>query len=152
MHFAHSLRVHASPDQVWQFLWQTDDICACMPGCREVRTIEAMLRYEALIEERVGPFQARFQWEISIESSTPPEQVRLLARGRDPKLGATARAEMSVHINGNQAGQTQIEIETDLLITGKVATLGHAVIQRKADQVVRDFAAGLATRLRRTDA
>ncbi len=152
MHFAHSLHVHASPEQVWQFLWQTDEVCACMPGCQGVRTLEPMRRYEATIEERVGPFQARFQWEISIEACTPPEQVRLLARGRDPKLGATARVEMSVQISGDAAGQTQVEIETDLLITGKVATLGHAVIQRKADQVVREFTAGLETRLRQTDA
>jgi carbon monoxide dehydrogenase subunit G len=148
VHFAHRILVHAPAEQVWDFLWQVDEVCACMPGCRTVQALEPMRYYEATIEERVGPFRARFQWEISIESCTPPEQVRLLARGRDAKLGATARAEMSVQVRQSEQSDTVVEIETDLLVTGKVASLGHAVIQRKADQVVRDFAGGLEARLK----
>ncbi len=152
MHFTHRFLVHAPADEVWRFLWQTDEVCACMPGCRSVTTIEPQERYEATIQERVGPFQARFQWEISIESSTPLEQVRLLARGRDPKLGATARAELLVQIGSGGPGETAVDLQTDLLVTGKIATLGHAVIQRKADQVVRDFAGGLEARLKEAHA
>jgi carbon monoxide dehydrogenase subunit G len=152
VHFAHRIQVDAPAERVWQFLWQVDDVCACLPGCREVQTLTPQRRYEATVEERVGPFQARFRWEIDIESCTPPEQVRLLARGRDPKLGATARAEMSVQIRRGEDVESVVDIETDLLVTGKVATLGHAVLQRKANQVVRDFASGLEAHLRSTDA
>jgi carbon monoxide dehydrogenase subunit G len=147
MHFVNRIEVSAPPEKVWSFIWQTEDVCACLPGCEAVRTIEDMQRYEATVEERVGPFKARFAWEISIESATPLRQVRLLARGKDPKLGATARAELSVLLAESEQAGTALDIETELLVTGKVATLGHAVIKRKADQVVRDFASGLEARL-----
>ena len=147
MHFANRIEVSAPVERVWSFLWQTQDVCSCLPGCQEVRTLEELERYEATIEERVGPFKARFEWEIRIVSRTPLQQVSLLAQGRDPKLGATARAEMSVRLDYRAEAGTVLDIQTDLLVTGKIAALGQAVIKRKADQVVRDFASGLGARL-----
>jgi carbon monoxide dehydrogenase subunit G len=147
MHFEHQIAVAASPSEVWDFLWRAEEVGACLPGCREVRTLAPHERYEATIEERVGPFRAHFDWEITIEEQDPERQVRLAARGKDSKLGATARAEMLVRLDGNKGSGTRLDIGTELSIAGKVATLGQVVIKRKADQVVSEFARALRERL-----
>lgn len=111
-----------------------------------------MHRYEATIEERVGPFKARFDWEISVTSSVPLERVAVVAKGKDTKLGAGARVEMTVQIERRDPSGTILDIQTELQVTGKVATLGQAVIKRKAEQVVRDFAGALEHRLQALEA
>jgi uncharacterized protein len=147
LHFEHRIETSASPESVWDFLWQVDQVGACLPGCKAVETIEPMSRYMATIEERVGPFKALFNWEITVEERDPMQAIRLSARGQDPKLGATARAGMTVRLAPNDRSGTAIDVDTELLITGKVATLGQVVIKRKADQVVRDFAEALRAQL-----
>lgn len=147
MHFEHRIEVGAPPEAVWDFLWQAERVGACLPGCQEVRTVEPLQRYDATIEERIGPFRAHFDCEITIEQRDPFRQIRLIGRGKDSKLGATARAEMAVRIARNDRGGTALEIETEVLVTGKVATLGQVVIKRKADQVVGDFARALSVQL-----
>jgi carbon monoxide dehydrogenase subunit G len=147
MHMAHSIAVDASREAVWDFLWDTERLAPCLPGCREIRAISPLEHYEATIEERIGPFRARFDWDISVEERDPLRQIRVAARGKDSKLGATARAEMAVRLQEAGSASTNVEIETELVLTGKIAALGQTVIKRKADQVMHDFAEHLRRRL-----
>jgi uncharacterized protein len=147
--FEHRITAAAPVEKVWDFLWQVERVGACLPGCKRVQTIDPFNRYLATIEERIGPFRASFDWEIEVEQQDPGREIRLSARGQDNKLGATARAEMAVRLSPNDGGSTTLDIETDLLVTGKVATLGQVVIKRKADQVVKDFAEELQAQLER---
>jgi carbon monoxide dehydrogenase subunit G len=142
MRFSHEIAVHSPVETVWNLLWQADRVGACLPGCREVRTIQPMRLYEATVEERVGPFRAHFDWEITVQEQDPMRRVEVLARGKDSKLAATARVSL-IALLESEPESTRIDLETDLQMTGKIVSLGQTVIRRKADQVVAEFAANL---------
>lgn len=147
MNFTHRIEIAAPVDAVWEFLWQTERVRACLPGCQEVKTIERLQRYEATIEERVGPFKARFRWDITVQQREPAQLVRVVAQGKDRTLGASARAELQVRLSPEAGDRTTLDIQTGLQIAGKIASLGQVVIKRKADQVVKEFAEGLRAQL-----
>jgi uncharacterized protein len=147
MNFRYHVDIAAPPSAVWDFLWQPQRVCGCLPGCQKVTTHEPLQRYEATVEERVGPFKARFDWDIQVTQREPIEFARVVAHGKDRALGATARADLQVRLSSEVAGRTALEIETGLQITGRIATLGQTVIKRKADEVVKDFAEGLRAHL-----
>jgi uncharacterized protein len=140
--FTHEIEVQSTVETVWDVLWQAERVGACLPGCREVRTIEPMREYEATVEERVGPFRAHFEWQITVQEREPMRRVELVARGKDSKLAATARVFL-VALLRSDPESTKIELQTDLQMTGKIVSLGQTIIQRKADQVVAEFAANL---------
>jgi carbon monoxide dehydrogenase subunit G len=101
-----------------------------------------MRRYEATIEEHVGPFHARFDWQITVEGQEPMRRVELLAHGKDTKLAASARASL-IAVLDSAPNSTTIDLQTDLKVAGRIASLAQTVIRRKADQSVAAFAANL---------
>jgi carbon monoxide dehydrogenase subunit G len=147
MHFSHRIEVTAAVDEVWAFLWRAEEVGACLPGCENVRTVEALRQYEATVAEQVGPFRVRFDWLIDVQDQEPLRRIVILARGKDARMGATARAQMAVTLAERAAGGSQLEIETELQVTGKIASLGQTVMKRKADRVVNEFAESLRLRL-----
>jgi uncharacterized protein len=147
MHFEHQITAAAPIDKVWDFLWQVERVGACLPGCQKVETVEPFNRYMATIEERIGPFRARLDWDINVEERDPQRAIRLSANGRDAKLGATARAALAIRLEAANGGRTTVEIDTELTVTGKIATLGQTVIRRKSDDVVKQFTQNLQAQL-----
>jgi len=147
MQFSHRIDVGAPVEEVWNFLWQAEQVGACLPGCRSVRTIEPFHHYEATVEERVGPFRASFDWLIEVQEQEPMKRIAILARGKDAKLAATARAQMSVTLEEIVGRGSRLDVDADLQVTGKIASLGQVVLKRKSDQVVSQFAEALRLRL-----
>lgn len=152
MNFQHKIEIAAPVDAVWEFLWQPDRVSACLPGCQGVATVEPLQRYEMTVEERVGPFKARFQWDIAVVRREPKEFVQVTAQGKDRTLGATARVELRVRLLPEAEGHTTLDIQTELQITGKIASLGQVVIKRKGDQVVKEFTESLRAQLEASEA
>jgi uncharacterized protein len=146
MQFSHQFEVDAPVDDVWTFLWQADKVGACLPGCKEVRTIRPFHQYEAVVEERVGPFRAHFDWAIDVQDQIPMSRIAIVARGKDTKLAATARAQMTVALEAVNHG-SRLAIDSELQVTGKIASLGQVVLRRKSDEVVTQFAEALRRRL-----
>jgi len=147
MQFSHRIEVSAPVQDVWTFLWQAEQVGACLPGCRSVRTLEPFHRYEATVDERVGPFRASFDWLIEVQEQEPMKRIAILARGKDAKLAATARAQMSVTLEEIVGRGSRLDVDADLQVTGKIASLGQVVLKRKSDQVVSQFAEALRLRL-----
>jgi len=101
----------------------------------------------ATVEERVGPFRASFDWLIEVQEQEPMKRIAILARGKDAKLAATARAQMSVTLEEIVGRGSRLDVDADLQVTGKIASLGQVVLKRKSDQVVSQFAEALRLRL-----
>jgi carbon monoxide dehydrogenase subunit G len=51
---------------------------------------------------------------------------------------------MRMHLTPVEGGQTEVQISTDANVMGKLGEFGQAVIRKKADQIVQDFAKNLS--------
>lgn len=139
MRFVEQIRVPVSVKEAWDFLWQTKRLAACLPGCTDVQEIEAGKRYKAQIEDHVGPFRVHFDLDVVVEESTLRQHIRLTSTGQDRRLGASQKVALDVKLTEVDGSQTVLDIDADVEILGKIATLGQFVVKRKVKDIVGQF-------------
>ena len=139
MRFEKEIAVAASPDKVWAFLWDVERVARCLPGCREVRTVVPHERYEAVVGERVGPFKVQFPLEIQVLEADEARRLRAQATGRDAAMASALKVMLDLQLEKTDTG-SRLMIVTETSIMGKLAALGHSVIQHKADGIMTQFA------------
>ncbi len=138
MQFEKQIAVAAPREKVWQFIWDVDRFIACVPGCKEAKTLENGKIYTATMVEKVGPFRVEFPMRIEIEQSEPLSHIKARASGSDSKIGSLMKIELEVNLT-EEGSETLLSFVATVDILGKMATLGHSMIKRKADQVMAEF-------------
>ena len=147
MRFEQRIEVKVDVSKVWEFLWDVERLARCLPGCQEAREIEPHQKYEVVVEERIGPFKARFEMDVSVVEMDKERRVRLLAVGKDKKLGASTRTELDVQLEALPSGGTALEIVAEIQVVGRIASLGQVPIKRKAQDVIQRFAKAIQAEL-----
>jgi uncharacterized protein len=68
------------------------------------------------------------------------------ADAKDSRLGGTVRATMDLAL-AEKGQETELRITSDVQIAGRIGEFGQPVIQRKADQLMAQFAECIARTL-----
>lgn len=146
MRFERNIEIQSPREKVWRFLWDVDRFIACVPGCREAVTVEPGKQYAATMVEKVGPFRVEFPMRIDVLESADMAYIKAQATGSDSKIGSRMKVELEVRLGG--AGEkTDLSLGASVDILGKLATLGHSMMKRKADQVMDEFAQSIKRKL-----
>lgn len=146
MQFQKEVEIQAPREKVWNFIWDVDRFIACVPGCKEAKTVEDGKKYSATMVERVGPFKVEFPTQIEVLERQEPTHVKAQASGADNKIGSRMKVDLDVHLR-EQDQKTVLGFVATVDILGKLAALGHGIIKRKADQVLDEFASAVKKRL-----
>jgi carbon monoxide dehydrogenase subunit G len=146
LRFEREIDIRSPKEKVWTFLWDVDRFIACVPGCKEATTIEPGKQYSATMVEKVGPFRVEFPMKIDVLESRDLSYIKALATGSDSKIGSRMKVELEVTVTGD-SDQSKLLLAASVDILGKLATLGHSMIKRKADQVMDQFAGNLKQKL-----
>ena len=146
MQFQKEVQIAAPRDKVWNFIWDVDRFIACVPGCKEAKTLEPGKRYSATMVEKVGPFKVEFPTTIEVLEREELSRIKAQASGADNKIGSRMKVDLDVHLR-DQNGSTVLGFVAGIDILGKLAALGHGIIKRKADQVLDEFAQAVKKRL-----
>ena len=142
MRVAREVTLAAPTDQVWQALWDVPRMVGCVPGCEEAREVESRRRYQARMTQRVGPIALSVPLDIQVTEEAPGRLV-LHARGRDSRLAAEVQMSVRLAVEAAATG-SRLAMEAEGRVLGKLGALGASVIQRRAEELVDEF----ATRLR----
>jgi carbon monoxide dehydrogenase subunit G len=142
LRFEKEIVVPVPPERVWAFLWDVEGVARCLPGCRDVRMIAPQERYEAVVSERVGPFKVQFPLEIRILEVEPLRRFKAVASGRDVSVGSSLKVTLDLRLSGTE-DRSRLIIVSEVSILGKLGTLGHGIIQHKADDLMTRFAQNL---------
>ena len=146
MQFQKEVESLAPREKVWQFIWDVDRFIACVPGCKDAKTIEAGKRYAATMVEKVGPFKVEFPTTIEVLEREELTRIKAQASGADNKIGSRMKLDLDVHLR-EEGDKTILGFVAGVDILGKLAALGHGIIKRKADQVLDEFAQAVKTKL-----
>lgn len=146
MRFEKEVEILAPKEKVWNFIWDVNRFIACVPGCKEVKTIEAGKRYSTTMVEKVGPFKVEFPTTIEVLEREEMTRIKAQASGADNKIGSRMKIELDVRLR-EQDDKTVLGFTAGVDILGKLAALGHGIIKRKADQVLDEFAQAVKERL-----
>lgn len=142
--------IKAPREAVWDFLWDVPRLAACIPGAKEVRTVEDGKRYAAVVSEKVGPFKVQFPLEITVLEVDPPARLRARAGGRDAAVDGLVKVDLDVSLRAVEGG-TALGLRAEIAVLGKLGTLGHSVIVRKGTDIVDRFAASVRAQLEGKD-
>ena len=143
MKLSHTASVSAPIDRVWSIVTDVPKAAQCVPGVAAV-TPNGSDRYKGSLLVQIGPVRLVLDGDIAITSrDDTAHRAALKADAKDTRLGGSVRATMQVALR--EAGEsTELRIESDVQIAGRIGEFGQPVIQRKADQLLAQFAQCLA--------
>lgn len=140
MEFHEVVTILAPPQRVWDFLWDIEQMITCIPGCETAQVVEIGKRYKAVVGQKVGPFTLKLPLEIVIKEREAPQHLVVVASGRDNRVSTNVTIELELHLTDRGSEGTEMTFTTRMNILGKLAILGHGLIQRKAKEVIAQFA------------
>jgi carbon monoxide dehydrogenase subunit G len=141
----HDFQVSVPIEQAWGVLTDLERIAPCMPGAQltEVEGDE----YRGVVKVKVGPISTQYKGTAKFVDLDPvAHRAVLRAEGRESRGQGAASATVTATLTANEGG-TDVHIETDLDISGKVAQFGRGALGEVSgkilDQFVRDLEANV---------
>ena len=130
-------------DAVWQVLNDVERIAPCLPGAQLTGRDGDV--YEGLVKVKVGPITSQYTGKASFtERDDAAHRLLMSASGRDTRGAGNASAEIAVTLEAVGDASTQVSVNTDLTITGKVAQFGRGVLADVSRKLMGQFADNLA--------
>lgn len=143
MKFTHSATVAAPRDKVWARLMDIPSAARCVPGVASVRPT-GKDKYQGTLAVQVGPVRLVLDGDFSVTARDETAgTASIRADAKDSRVGGAIRATMDLAL-AEKSQETELRINTDLAVMGRLGEFGQAVIKRKADQLMQDFAECLA--------
>jgi len=150
MKIENSFTIDAPVQDAWALLTNIPDIAPCLPGAKLSGEEDGV--YTGAVKIKVGPVTAEYRGTAEfIERDDDNFRAVIDGKGRDSRGAGNAQALITAEMQ-DLGGQTQVDISTDLKITGKVAQFGRGVMQDVSEKLLGQFAECLATKLESTSA
>jgi carbon monoxide dehydrogenase subunit G len=142
----HRITVPAPPERVWAFMMDIPAVSRCVPGLDNVSRIDDQT-YSGVMSVRVGPIAVKLDGRVILaERDEAAHQARMDLQAADKRLNGAVNARMRMELASADGGNnTDVAIRTDANVMGKLGEFGQAVIRKKADQILQEFANNLST-------
>ena len=142
MKLQHRATVPAPPERVWQILMDVPRVAACVPGVESV-TPEEGDRFRGRFKVRVGPIQLSLDGDVELtERDDNAKRAVMRASGTDARMSGGVRALVGLSLTPGTS--TEMVVDSDVQILGRIGELGQPLIKRKADEIMSAFAKNLA--------
>lgn len=150
MKIENSFTIDAPIADAWELLTNIEWIAPCLPGAKLTDEVDGV--YSGSVKIKVGPVTAEYRGSAQfIERDDVNHKAVIDGKGRDSRGAGNAQALITAEMF-DKGDQTQVDISTDLKITGKVAQFGRGVMQDVSEKLLGQFADCLATKLEGTSA
>lgn len=141
MEIRDNFRVSTPIDETWGVLLDVERIAPCMPGA-QLQEVEGD-EYRGIVKVKVGPITAQYKGAAVLrEVDAAERKIVIDAEGRDTRGQGNAKATVVVTMR-DDAGGTDVDVHTDLAITGKVAQFGRGVLGDVSQNLLRQFVENL---------
>lgn len=129
-------------DQAWGRMLDLEKIAPCLPGAA-IHEETAEGEYAGTITVEIGPITVGYKGTVMFEETDERSRRAVLrATGRETRGQGTASATIVSTLREEGDG-TRVNVETDLLLTGRVAQFGRGIAQGVATEMLDEFAACL---------
>ena len=134
-------RVDVPIEEAWRVLLDVERIAPCMPGA-QLQEIEGD-EYRGVVKVKVGPTTAQYKGAAKIiEADEAARRIVLKGEGRDTRGQGNASALVTVLLAEDGSG-TNVSVDTDLNVTGKVAQFGRGVMADVSAKLLGQFVKSL---------
>ncbi len=145
MELAHRFTVPTPVEETWEHFNDIASMAECFPGAT-VTSAEGDT-FQGSCKVKLGPIALVYNGSGTfVEKDEAAHRFVVDAKGKDKRGNGTAGATVKVAMN-DASGSTDVEVLTDLAITGKPAQFGRGVMQDVSDKLLGQFVSCLETRL-----
>jgi carbon monoxide dehydrogenase subunit G len=139
--FSRQLEVAASPATCWDVLTNVEQVAGWVGIVEDVREVDRLASYTAVLADRLGPFSLRADLDIEVTDLAEGEAIAFRAAGEDRQVSSQLAVEASMRLAPSESG-TLLNVEGFYEVTGRVASMGASWITVKAAMILEEFFAG----------
>ncbi|MGH3446676.1 MAG: SRPBCC family protein [Nocardioidaceae bacterium] len=146
MELTHRFTVPASVDEAWETFNDLERIAPCFPGA-SLTSFEGD-EFKGTCKVKLGPISLQYAGTGRfVERDEPTHHAVVEAKGKDKRGNGTANATITAQLTASGDSSTDVEVVTDLSVTGKPAQFGRGVMQDVGDKLLGQFAECLETKM-----
>lgn len=132
----------------WALLQDLEAVAGCMPGARITERVDAT-HYKGTVTVKLGPASLVFRGEVERrEADEATRTLSLAGRGTDSTGTSGATLDLRAQVTPVDAGNCVLAGTSQVSVSGKAAAFGGRLMSAVADQLLQQFAANFAERLR----
>jgi carbon monoxide dehydrogenase subunit G len=137
-----------SADAAWTVLQDIDAVAGCMPGAKITERLDDK-RFKGTVAVKFGPANMAFRGDVEILSlDAASRTLRLMGKGTDSTGSSGASMDLTARVDAIDASSSQLVGTSEVSMSGKAAAFGGRMMDSVADQVLKQFAANFAMRLK----
>jgi carbon monoxide dehydrogenase subunit G len=97
---------------------------------------------------KVGAIKVKFQGRIEVtERDAAARRAAMRVQGDDKRIGGAMTSTVQMQLEELGEREVGLHVVSDTAVLGKLGELGQAVVLKKADQIMTEFAANVAEAL-----
>jgi carbon monoxide dehydrogenase subunit G len=149
MEITNSFTVDAPIAEAWELLTNIPEITPCLPGAKLTDETDGV--YSGGVKVKVGPVTAEYKGSAEfVEKDDATYKAVISGKGRDTRGAGNAQALITAQMTA-VGNKTEVDIHTDLKVSGKVAQFGRGVMQDVSTKLLGQFAECLETKIGEPD-
>lgn len=138
MQLTHSFSVPATADVAWATFMDLREVGECFPGATV--TDASGDSFTGQVKVKLGPIAMVYTGTGTFtQRDDQSHHAVIKAEGKDKRGNGTAGASATIQLSPDGADKTQVDVTTDLLVTGKPAQFGRGVMQDVSDKLLAQF-------------
>lgn len=141
MKIVNGFTVSAPPDEVFAFLLDVNKVVRCVPGAELTEAIDSST-FQGKLTVKAGAVTIKYQGTAEIvdtQESDDRAVVTVKARGRETAGSGQVFATVIMTVAA-AGGATEVTIDTDVNIAGKLAQFGRGTVEDMAKKMIGDMA------------
>ena len=140
MRIEQTVEVEAPLDRVWALVNDVPRVAPCMPGAELTEVVDERT-FAGTVKVKLGPINLSYKGTVVLEAvDEAAHSARMQASGRDVRGGGTAKATVDTRLEAVSDHRTRMSVETDLHLTGRVASFGRGAVQDVSAKLFGQFA------------
>jgi len=134
-------------EPLWDFLMDVPKVARSLPGVETVSQIDDTT-YQGTLKVRVGPISLNLQGKIIMEQRDRGSwRAALRAEASDRMVAGAVKGKTTMELKEIGPKETELLVETDVNILGKIGEFGQPIIRKKADQMLQEFVENIKKQL-----
>lgn len=147
MKFNQSAQIPVAREPLWEFLMDVPKVAQSLPGVESVSKIDDTT-YEGALKVRVGPIALNLLGKIIVEERDKENwRAALRAEANDRRAAGAVKGKTTMMLKALDSDQTELLVETDVNILGKIGEFGQPIIRKKADSMLKEFVENIKKQL-----
>ncbi len=131
----------APVEAVWSYLVDPRRVVGCLPGAELTEVVDDRT-FHGAVKVKVGPMTVAYKGRVHLdEVDAAAHRVTMIGEGRETAGAGSARMTMRSRLSPAPGGGTEVVVEAEVDVAGRLVQLGRGMIEQVSHQLFQQFAA-----------